>query len=144
MFRYNSCLAPNALQYIRRTLTLAYFAQDADIPTKYHTYFMVEFNDPESFDRVPEKGTNVKVEIPVVNRNMSGGIGLAELDGLLESTDYDWYEGSDGLYGSPISVVERSEDKPTRVVELIVQRSSTSTPSSSHCYTSSYPVTRIH
>ena len=76
--------------------------------------------------RVPPKGTNIKVQVPVVKADRPGGIGLAELNGLLHSRNFDWEEGSQGLYGAAISPLGSDTSTPTRTVELIVQPASTS------------------
>ncbi|PIL32788.1 hypothetical protein GSI_04905 [Ganoderma sinense ZZ0214-1] len=109
-------------------------ARDPDITTKYHSYFMLEFADDAAFDRIPANGTNIKVAVPVVKQDRPGGLGLADLQGLLDPQERDPNfapdapEGSApgagsalGLYGAPISVVN-GDDRPTRVVEVVVQR----------------------
>ena len=85
---------------------------------------MVEFEEDKSYEDVPEKGTNIRVEVPVVNVNRS--VGLAGLSGLLPSQDRDLTFESSGLYGDvikPLPAAE-SEERPVRIVELIIQRAS--------------------
>ncbi|KAM5545042.1 hypothetical protein V8D89_001153 [Ganoderma adspersum] len=108
-------------------------ARDPDITTKYHSYFMLEFADDAAFERIPANGTNIKVAVPVVKKDLPGGLGLGDLQGLLEPQERDPDLATDapegapgsapglGLYGTPISVVDGA-DRPTRVVEVVVQR----------------------
>ena len=98
---------------------------------------MLEFADDAAFDRIPANGTNIKVAVPVVKKDLPGGLGLADLQGLLEQQERDPNLATDapegspgaglGLYGTPISVVNDA-DRPTRVVEVVVQRASASPP----------------
>ena len=107
-------------------LTNIALAQDADVSTSYPSFFICDFRDEEAYNRVPSKGTNIKVEVPVVKADTPGGIGLADLNGLLHSRDLDWEEGSPGLYGAAISPLTGDASTSTRIVELIVQPTSTS------------------
>ena len=98
---------------------------------------MLEFADDTAFERIPANGTNIKVAVPVVKKDLPGGLGLADLQGLLEPQERDPNLAADapegapgaglGLYGTPISVVNDAE-RPTRVVEVVVQRASASSP----------------
>ncbi|TBU40731.1 hypothetical protein BD309DRAFT_966797 [Dichomitus squalens] len=102
--------------------------RDHDVTSKYLNYFMFEFADDASFDRIPAAGTNIKIEVPVVKAAVPGGIGLADLAGLLEPQELDpeLEEIKHGIYGPPVSVLppETSEGtkRQTRMVEVIVQR----------------------
>ncbi|KAI1785273.1 hypothetical protein LXA43DRAFT_929102, partial [Ganoderma leucocontextum] len=101
-------------------------ARDVDITTKYHNYFMLEFAEDAAFERIPAQGTNIKVAVPVIKKDLPGGLGLADLQSLLEQQERDPEldaespEGGLGLYGAPIAVVDG--ERPTRVVEVVVQR----------------------
>ncbi|RDX47539.1 hypothetical protein OH76DRAFT_1484667 [Lentinus brumalis] len=99
-------------------------ARDGDVSSLYQGFFLIEFADDASLDQIPEKGTNVKVEVPVT-RERPGGIGLADLQGLLQPQERDWTLDASGLYGATIPVLpptDGPEKRPTRVVELVVQR----------------------
>ncbi|KAI0757529.1 hypothetical protein C8Q80DRAFT_1265436 [Daedaleopsis nitida] len=100
--------------------------RDPYIPTKYRNYFMIQFLEDDAYARIPATGTNIRVEVPVVRADRSGGIGLSDLANLLESQDKDEGLDTTGLYGQPISsaphVNEAAEKQSTRVVELILQR----------------------
>ncbi len=101
-------------------------SQDGDVSSLYQGFFLIEFADDASLDQIPEKGTNVKVEVPVT-RERPGGIGLADLQGLLQPQERDWTLDASGLYGAAIPVLPPTdglEKRPTRVVELVVQRTS--------------------
>ncbi|KAI0359251.1 hypothetical protein OH77DRAFT_1367415, partial [Trametes cingulata] len=101
--------------------------RDYDISTKYTTFFIADFEDEESYYRVPEKGASVKVEVPVSPRNRPGGVGLDEIQALLPSQDWDPDAASgEGIYSAPIKPLQdftEAEPRQTRVVELLVQRS---------------------
>ena len=94
---------------------------------------MLEFADDAAFHRIPSTGTNIKVAVPVIKKDLPGGLGLADLHGLLDAQERDpdlaaeapENSGGLGLYGAPITVVQ-DEDRPTRVVEVVVQRASAS------------------
>ena len=100
--------------------------QDADVSTNYTSFFVVEFEDDGSLEGVPEKGTNIRVEVPVVQTDRPGGVSLADLDGLLPPQDRDLELDVSGLYGDVIKPLPTSDDaeRATRIVELIIQRSS--------------------
>ncbi|KAI0365954.1 hypothetical protein BV20DRAFT_953291 [Pilatotrama ljubarskyi] len=103
--------------------------RDFDISTKYTTFFMADFEEEESWNRVPAKGASVKVEVPVSPRDRPGGVGLDELQELLVSQDWDPEVSGDGIYSTPIKPLQEhdgAEPRKTRVVELIVQRSKSS------------------
>ncbi|EIW53970.1 uncharacterized protein TRAVEDRAFT_66650 [Trametes versicolor FP-101664 SS1] len=100
--------------------------RDYDIPSKYTGYFIADLEDSEAYQRVPEKGTSVKVEVPVSKRDRPGGIGLDDLQELLQAQEWDAQATGDGIYSTPIRPVSGPEGetpRETRVVELIVQRS---------------------
>lgn len=62
-------------------------------------------------------------------RDRPGGIGLDDLQELLQAQEWDAQATGDGIYSTPIRPVSGPEGetpRETRVVELIVQRSSTS------------------
>ena len=95
---------------------------------------MLEFVDNTSFERVPAAGTNVKIEVPVINAAAPGGISLADLAGLLEPQEFDpdLEQSKTSIYGAPVSVLPAEdanasgEQRKTRMVEVIVQRASAS------------------
>ncbi|KAI0710320.1 hypothetical protein C8T65DRAFT_648558 [Cerioporus squamosus] len=98
--------------------------RDLDISSVYQGFFLVEFAEDTSLEQIPEKGTNLKVEIPIV-RERPGGIGLADLQGLLHPQERDWTLDTSGLYGATVPVLPHTggqEKSPTRIVELVVQR----------------------
>ena len=100
--------------------------QDPDVTTTYQNYFLVEFTDSTALEQIPAKGTNLKVEIPIL-RHQPGGISLTDLSGLLQSQERDWTLDGTGLYGATIPVLPHEgeqETQPTRVVELVVQHAS--------------------
>ncbi|KAI9068612.1 hypothetical protein FKP32DRAFT_1587529 [Trametes sanguinea] len=100
--------------------------RDFDVPTSYGNFFLAEFADPDAIDRVPVKGTHVKVEVPVVPKHRPGGVGLDQLQGLLQAEDFDPELVTDDLNKpviKPMQTAEGDDSKPTRVVELIVERS---------------------
>ncbi|RPD57338.1 hypothetical protein L227DRAFT_577948 [Lentinus tigrinus ALCF2SS1-6] len=97
--------------------------RDADVSTAYQSFFMVEFADDATVDQIPAKGTNLKVEIPII-RNKPGGIGLTDLNGLLQQQERDWTLDTSGLYGATVPVLppaDGEEKLQTRIVELVVQ-----------------------
>ncbi|KAI0800357.1 hypothetical protein C8Q74DRAFT_1364114 [Fomes fomentarius] len=99
--------------------------RDYDVPTAYLNYFMVRFAEDEAYERVPGNGTNIRVEVPVIKADRSGGVGLDDLRDLHRSQDRDPDLDTSGLYGPTISVTptaEASESSTTKVIELVVQR----------------------
>ncbi|KAI0628370.1 hypothetical protein C8Q77DRAFT_1148027 [Trametes polyzona] len=98
--------------------------RDYDVETTYTNYFIVDLESEEAYKRVPEAGTSIKVEVPVVNKNRPGGIGLEELQDLLHARDWDPETSGDGIYSEPVQPLPAGEQK-TRTVELIVKRSET-------------------
>ncbi|OSC98393.1 hypothetical protein PYCCODRAFT_1375186 [Trametes coccinea BRFM310] len=100
--------------------------RDYDISTSYANFFIAEFADPDAIDRVPTKGTHIKVEVPVVPKHRPGGVGLDQLQGLLQAEDFDPSLATDGVNKpviKPFETAEEEDSKPTRVVELIIERS---------------------
>ncbi|KAI8978205.1 hypothetical protein BD414DRAFT_580033 [Trametes punicea] len=104
--------------------------RDYEIPTDYANFFMAEFVDDESFNRVPEKGISIKVEVPLSPPHSPGGVALYELQGLLQEQDWDPTLAEEGLYSTPIRPLETNEDaqpRTTRIVEVVIQRARPST-----------------
>ncbi|CDO72629.1 hypothetical protein BN946_scf184985.g48 [Trametes cinnabarina] len=96
--------------------------RDYDISTSYAHFFIAEFKYPDAIERVPENGTHIKVEVPLVPRHRPGGVGLDELQGLLEADDWDPTLASGKQVIKALPSVEEERSMRTRVVELIVQR----------------------
>ena len=101
------------------------YLQDGDISTKYSSFFMVDFEDPNAISRVPTKGENIKAEIPT-SKTWPGDVRLADIAHLLAPREQDWEQPLDMPFNGPITVLPTDSGEPTRTVELIVQRASTS------------------
>ncbi|KAI0667090.1 hypothetical protein C8Q78DRAFT_1056450 [Trametes maxima] len=100
--------------------------RDYDLSNRYTDFFLADFVDEESLNRIPEKGTNIRVEVPVIPKGRPGGIGLDDLQGLLQSQDWDFQAAGEGVYSTPIPLsgaVEGAQANKTRIAELVVKRS---------------------
>ncbi|KAI0333301.1 hypothetical protein GY45DRAFT_1432534 [Cubamyces sp. BRFM 1775] len=99
-------------------------ARDSDVPTQYLNFFVAEFAEEEAYQRVPPEGTHIKLEVPVSRRDRPGGVGLDELQGLLQTQHWDptTTDLSSGAI-NPFSNPEAVGQRPMRTVELVVQRS---------------------
>lgn len=89
---------------------------------------MIRFAEDEAYERVPGNGTNIRVEVPIIKADRSGGVGLDDLRDLHRAQDRDPDLDTSGLYGPTISVAptaEASESSTSKVIELVVQRAST-------------------
>ncbi|EPT02430.1 hypothetical protein FOMPIDRAFT_1022803 [Fomitopsis schrenkii] len=62
--------------------------RDFDVNFQYLPYFWVNFEDPASFARVPETPTLLKLDVPRIDLARPGGIGLDDLQGLLQPEKY--------------------------------------------------------
>ncbi|KAH9927832.1 uncharacterized protein B0H18DRAFT_1104001 [Fomitopsis serialis] len=62
--------------------------RDYDFRSLYIPYFWINFEDTASLERTPETPHLLKVDTPVVDLARSGGIGLEDLQGLLNPEDY--------------------------------------------------------
>ncbi|KAH9888451.1 hypothetical protein C8Q73DRAFT_710214 [Cubamyces lactineus] len=98
-------------------------ARDSDVPSHYLGYFIAEFAEEEAYRRVPENGTHIKVQVPVSSRDRPGGVGLDELQGLLQAEQWDPDYDVPSKAINPFPTPEVAEQRPTRIVELVVQRS---------------------
>ncbi|KAI0827660.1 hypothetical protein BC628DRAFT_1367811 [Trametes gibbosa] len=102
--------------------------RDYDVLTNYTNFFIADLATEEAYRRVPEKGTSIKVEIPVTSRSRPGGVGLDEIQELLASRDWDPEESGDGMYSTPIrplATAEGAAERKMKTVEIIVRRSTT-------------------
>ncbi|KAI0657689.1 hypothetical protein C8Q70DRAFT_1000129 [Cubamyces menziesii] len=99
--------------------------RNPDVPSQYLDFFIAEFAEEESFKRVPEKGTHIKVEVPVSRRDRPGGVGLDELQGLLLAAEFDpdHVDFASPQAINPFSTPGALAQRPTRTVEIVVQRS---------------------
>ncbi|KAI0644907.1 hypothetical protein C8Q79DRAFT_927205 [Trametes meyenii] len=100
--------------------------RDYDLSNRYMDFFLADFVDEESLNRVPEKGTNIRVEVPVIPKGRPGGVGLDDLQGLLQPQDWDSQTAGEGVYATPIPLsgaAEGAQANKTRIAELVVKRS---------------------
>ena len=61
--------------------------QDFEVPSNYQLLIKVAFRDPESQKRIPEDAEELEVVLPPLPDHQSGGIGLADLEEYLSSTE---------------------------------------------------------
>lgn len=62
--------------------------RDFDSRTQYAPYFWARFEDQASYERIPNGQTVIRVEVPVVDPARPGGIGLDDLQGVLQPEDW--------------------------------------------------------
>ena len=88
----------------------------------------VTFRDTKSYERIPPTSETISVNLPTTIRDRFGGLGLDELEPLLESQDY-LKDGGVPALGSIIdSVIEQKQRKDNTTessIEVKVERSGT-------------------
>ena len=96
--------------------------------SQYMPYFWINFEDPASFARVPETPSLLKLDVPRIDLARPGGIGLEDLQGLLQPDDY---VSTDEVFNEVQSqTVDKSTKRgPTVTVDVRVERASTWPPS---------------
>jgi len=103
-------------------------SKDYEVPTKYQTMIQVTFRDTKSYERIPPTSETISINLPTIMRDRSGGLGLDELESLLESQDHV-KDGGVPAFGSIIeSVIEQEQRKDNTTessIEVKVERSGT-------------------
>ncbi|KAG5647077.1 hypothetical protein DXG03_001447 [Asterophora parasitica] len=64
------------------------FTKDFELPSHYQIYVNVAFRDPNAFERIPLKPEPFTVTLPSTIANRPGGIGLDELQAVLQPQEY--------------------------------------------------------
>ena len=104
------------------------YFQDYEVPTKYQTMIQVTFQDTKSYERIPLTSETILVNLPTIIRDRSGGLGLDELEPLLESQNFV-NDGGVPAFGSIIErVIEQEQRKDNTTessIEVKVERSGT-------------------
>jgi hypothetical protein len=100
--------------------------QDYEIGTKYQSSVHVVFRDPQSALRLSADSGILHIPAPHTISDRPGGIGLAELEGLLERQEYVKKEGGIPAFENVMeSVLQgRQDGKNDRVIECKIRRSS--------------------
>lgn len=89
---------------------------------QYLPYFWVNFEDPASLARVPETPSLLKLDVPRVDLARPGGIGLDDLQGLLQP---DEFVSPDEVFDEAAPSVAAGSTKPEMVtVDIRIERAS--------------------
>lgn len=104
-------------------LTLLFVTKDFDVNFQYLPYFWVNFEDPASFARVPEAPSLLKLDVPRIDLARPGGIGLEDLQGLLQPDDY---VSPDAVFDEAQSqtAAKSTKGRQTVTVDIRVERAS--------------------
>ncbi|KAI0684848.1 hypothetical protein BC835DRAFT_591305 [Cytidiella melzeri] len=98
------------------------FNRDPYVNERYEKWFCVRLEDNSNWERVPESGKTLHVEVPLIRDYRLGGFGISDVQDLLLPEDR--VEDDVGLHSA--TVAEPSVGKPapkTRRVELRIERS---------------------
>jgi hypothetical protein len=99
--------------------------QDFEIGTKYQSVAYVVFRDPQSPLRISADSDILHIPAPHIIPDRPGGIGLDELEGLLEPQENAKEGGIPAFENVMESVLQSGRDeKNDRVIECKIQRSS--------------------
>ncbi|KAK2463125.1 hypothetical protein APHAL10511_004780 [Amanita phalloides] len=121
------------------------FFRDGEVSTNYQSIVKVAFRNPESRKRIPEDAEELQVVLPpAVPLDQPGGIGLADLEEYLETTESAITSCIDSnsttvpmLHKALADVIEESEEKAEtetaeRVITCRIQRAGASFYTSRH------------
>ncbi|KAF5380628.1 hypothetical protein D9615_004679 [Tricholomella constricta] len=64
------------------------FTRDFELPSNYQLYVNVAFRDPKAFERIPLKPESFTVALPSTISNRPGGVGLDDLEPVLQPQEY--------------------------------------------------------
>ncbi|OBZ65078.1 hypothetical protein A0H81_14922 [Grifola frondosa] len=97
-------------------------ARDSDTSELYMSHFWATFRDQESMNRVPTQSSILQAEVPIANPDRPGGVGLDELQDVLQAEDWEGPEQQE-VWKGVVPQPEGSEaaEKTTRTVELRVE-----------------------
>jgi hypothetical protein len=99
--------------------------QDFEIGAKYQSVAHVVFRDPQSPLRISADSDILHIPAPHIISDRPGGIGLDELEGLLEHQEYVKEGGIPAFENVMESVLQSGRDeKNDRFIECKIQRSS--------------------
>ncbi|KAH7927435.1 hypothetical protein BV22DRAFT_1193593 [Leucogyrophana mollusca] len=96
------------------------FMRDAEVSSTYQVVLWAAFVSPESFDRVPERGAKLEIPARPIDLAKEGGPGLEDLDGLLDSVQYDGEVESRPGFQDATNKAQKEAGK--RLLEVTVKR----------------------
>ncbi|RDB25360.1 hypothetical protein Hypma_007614 [Hypsizygus marmoreus] len=101
--------------------------RDYEVHSVYQNIVHVSFRDPETLKRIPETKETLSIVLPSIDLNSPGGVGLDELESVLESQEYT-DDASIPAFGNVMDSVmqedaEEGAEKTSNIVECTVERS---------------------
>ncbi|GLB37720.1 hypothetical protein LshimejAT787_0407710 [Lyophyllum shimeji] len=96
------------------------FQKDFELPTHYQHIISVAFRDPKAYERIPVETETFSVTLPGTTHDRPGGVGLDELEPVLQSADY--VESSLPSFGNIMDDIDNGAEGEGEEVTFTISR----------------------